>query len=155
MSLKFKLAWGISVIILSLVCGMSFMLLMFNLLGRAYVLSTISPPHYPASQLEQHKTGGGSGGTWVTYIYHTKDDHHKVLAFMEPRMQGFTTMNDKEKEPLRNTPIHSNSACTYDTLLGRYFYSRGKYPCISLSIYPDPDEPSETVLEVSEWYPER
>ncbi len=153
MSHKFKLAWVVSIIIISLFCGVPTMLIFFHGIGKAYVISTISPPDYPDSQLENRETGGGSGGTWVKNIYHTTDNQDEVLSFMESRTPDFTL--NKYEDPLRTSPIYSNSACAYETRLGRYFYSRGYYPCISLSIYPDKEVQSETLIEVFEWYPDR
>lgn len=59
MSLKFKLAWGASIVIISWCCGAPMMFLFFNLMGREYVVSSIAAPDYPGSRLQSRETGGG------------------------------------------------------------------------------------------------
>lgn len=152
MSLMFKLGWSIAIIAISVFCGTPTTLILFYLIGRGYVLSTLSPPDYPGSEIINQESGGGSGGTWVKTIYDTTDSQDKVLSFMEARMPGFAL--SETKDPLRTAPIYSNSSCAYETHLGRYFYSRGYYPCKSLSIYPDGEVQARTLIEVFEWYPD-
>ncbi len=153
MSLKFKLSWFASIIVISLCCGAPTVLVLFHIIGRSYAISIVSPPDYTPSELADHETGGGSGGTWVKNIYRTADEQNDVLSFMEDGFSGFILV--ERVDPIRTAPVYSNSACVSDTSLGRYFYSRGRYPCISVAIYPDVEIPSDTLIEIFEWYPDR
>lgn len=153
MSFKFKLVWGLSIILTSVCCGVPVITVTLNSILHSYIIDSLSPPDYPGSQFVKKDERSGSGGYWVTNTYSTPDTPDEVLTFIEAKLTGFT-----KREPdtfLKEIgPVYSTQNCAYESSLGMYLYSRGGYPCIYVTIRPDGENPSETLIIVSESYPE-
>ena len=123
-----------------LVCGSCAALLSIEPL----IEYSLTPVNYPGSHLIDVDSGGGSGGAWTVKTYRTNDSVDKVITFFEQEMPGFTEIEWRHKP----SPVYHNSMKNEGWLdkLAMYEYYG------SVTIYPDPDDSSATLLEMSVGY---
>ena len=138
--LAFSIGIGVSLIPLFLI----FSVLTILFLVEPYIIYKLTPTTYPVSQLVVTEDGGGSGGEWSKEIYQTTDDIDKVVNYFEQDIPGFRQIESQFKP----TPTYFNSI-EYNgwvNTFAMYEYSG------DVIIYPDPNDYSKTLIEVSVGY---
>lgn len=115
---------------------------------------SLAPPEYPNSKLLDKWKSGGSDSGWDRRTYQTSDSVGEVLSFMEKQMPGFTSIDDPTRGVVyQNYASNTNwlaqraakAACTSLYCIEK---SALTYPSASVSFYSDPDNPTNTLIEV-------
>jgi len=145
--LKLPIKWiilpigiGISLIPAFLICSFFIILLAVE----PYITYKLTPTIYPNSQLVNTESGGGSGGEWSKEIYQTTDDVDKVVNYFEQDLPGFRQIESQFK--LTPTYFNSIEYNGWVNTFAMYEYSGG------VTIYPDPNDYSTTLIEVGVGY---
>lgn len=118
-------------------------LISLYIIPQQVILYRLSPSLYPNAELVKMNSGGGSGVTWKEEIYRTTDSIDQVIAFLESDMPGFI----KGENFTDSNPVYSGYRC-YDGWL--LIFSVEVYEiCVGVSVSPDQDNPSVTLINKS------
>ncbi len=116
---------------------------------------SLAPPEYPNGELLGSWQSGGPDMMWDRRTYRTSDSVEEVFSYMEERMPGFT-----EKEDSTRDVVYSNHATNTNWLAQRaaeyactslYCIEKESaltYPSASITFYSDPENLTDTLIEV-------
>jgi len=117
---------------------------------------SLAPPEYPNSELIESWQSGGSDSMWDRRTYRTSDSIEQVLVFMEKHMPGFQINDDSKRGNVYQNYAEDKSwlgtkaakmACTsfYCIEEEAWLYL---YPGVSVTIFEEPEHPSNTLIQV-------
>ncbi|MBK8903391.1 MAG: hypothetical protein IPM53_19570 [Anaerolineaceae bacterium] len=154
--LKFIGKWLTISLLAALIIGFLFLI---GFLGIVYYAQssayTLAPSEYPHSELLEKWQSGGPDSMWDRRTYRTSDSVDEVFMFFEELMPGF----ERASNSGTTTETYYNSAHNNNWLAKRAaeFACTGLYctdesvliyPSASIRFYPDPDNPTGTLIEV-------
>jgi hypothetical protein len=111
-----------------------------------YLAQRLVPPLYPNAILVDRWRSGGPVSMWEVSTYQSDDTLESILAFYEENMPDFKNIHDRADDQPYFVNGHTDRG-----LLGWYAslaVGGGEYPSMGVSIYPDPKNASETVIQV-------
>ena len=129
---------------------LKFLVVMYYAQASAYALA---PAEYPNSELVEKWQSGGSDLMWDRRTYRTSDNVDQVFLFFEEQMPGFTVADSEMGSAYGNFAENHNwlarqaakQACRSLYCIEESAFS---YPTASVKFYPDPDNPTGTLIEV-------
>lgn len=110
----------------------------------------VAPPDYPRSELIERRDSGGGDIKWDRRTYRTTDDMDTVLDYYESYMPGFIQSEHREAPA-----VYTNTRCNDGALASlvtavingaprRLHDENLPSPCVSVTIFPDPNIPAGT-----------
>ncbi len=115
---------------------------------------SLAPPEYPNSELVATQSHGGTDSIWLRRTYRTSDSVDQVLLFMEAQMPGFTETSDSEsgivyQNDASNTNWLAHYAAEY-FCTGLFCVEKSAllYPSAGVTLYSDPDKPTDSLIQV-------
>jgi hypothetical protein len=125
------------------------------IMGLAQVRAkSLAPPQYPNSELIESEQGGGTDIMWERQVFQTPDSVEQVLVFMEEYIPGFQNEVESQRGLIYFNNVDDTGwigkqaaeiACSSLFCIEREAYS---YPGVSVTIYSNPDNPAQTLIQV-------
>ncbi len=138
-----RLFLGIFYSFILLFCGLFAYILFVGFIGEPLAKS-VAPPKYPNWVLASTSRSGGTTSMWEFKNYRTPDNLKTVLAFYETHMPGFEFYEYTHPSGRTESGYH-NGRCNESQLS---YYLRetleGGLPCVSVTIFSNPDNSSGT-----------